>query len=191
MSTPKVESRPDGVAEVLVVLAAGGSSRMGQPKALMPVGDVPLLRLHIDRALTAGLQSWVVLGFRPDAHAAVLPQGVRIVYNPAWASTDMSTSAWLALETLGAAPCLLTPVDVPPARPEVLRRLSGLPGDVVPTFDGLDGHPVRLAPPHVPGRLDLRLARARRVMIEDPTCVYNLNTPEDWRRWQGGPPAER
>ncbi|MFZ5475221.1 MAG: nucleotidyltransferase family protein [Myxococcota bacterium] len=167
-----------------VVLCAGGSRRMGEPKGLRPVpAGAPLLRAHVDVFEAAGMPVVVVLGYEVEAHRAVLPASVRVVVNAAWETTAMAESAALALADLGAV--LLTPVDVPPARADTLARLLATPGDVVPAWRGADGHPVKLVPPHPPGRLDARLRHAARVPVDDPDCVRNLNTPAEWEAWVG------
>jgi CTP:molybdopterin cytidylyltransferase MocA len=155
---------------------------MGRPKGLLttPAGT-PLLRAHADVLAQAGCSVTVVLGYEAEAHRAVLPPEVRVLVNAAWDRTDMAASAALALE--GAGVVLLTPVDAPPARPETIARLLAAAGDAVPSFEGRDGHPVKLVPPHPPGRLDLRLGAATRVPVDDPDCVRNLNTPDDWDAW--------
>ena len=51
-----------------LVLAAGGSSRMGTPKQLLPIGRSPLLDRVLARALESDLERVVlVLGFRAEA----------------------------------------------------------------------------------------------------------------------------
>lgn len=159
---------------------------MGSPKGLLDVAGVPLVCRHVDRFWAVGLDVIVALGAYEAEHRAVLPNGTRVIVNPAWATTSMSDTASLALHDLGVA--LLTPVDTPPARPETLRALLALEGDAVPTFRGEPGHPVRLAPPHPRGRLDVRLRTAARFPVADPECLLNLNTPADWARWRGFTP---
>ena len=162
-----------------LIVSAGGSTRMGQPKGLLLWKGVPLLRAQVLALQAVGLPVTVVLGCRTAEHLAVLPPGVRVVLNPRWAQTDMAASVALAL----AGPMLLQPVDVPPPTVETLRLLLSVQQDAVPQFAGGDGHPVRLQPPHLPGRLDLRLAGARRIPVRDPHCVRNLNRPADWEEW--------
>lgn len=154
---------------------------MGQPKGLLPVGGVPLIRRHVEAFAAVGLPTTVVLGAAAEAHIEALLNSAEVVVNGEWRSTDMSASAALVLGDAGVV--LLTPVDVPPARPDTLRRLLTPGGDAVPTWQGVAGHPVRLVPPHPPGRLDHRLAGARRIPVDDPDCLLNLNTPEAWAAW--------
>jgi molybdenum cofactor cytidylyltransferase len=169
-----------------VVLAAGGSTRMGTPKALLVHDRRPLVRAHVESFAALGLRVTVVVGAHAAAVRAVLPEGVRVVENPAWASTDPAESAALGLAGLGAA--LLTPVDVPPAGPSDLRALIDASGPAVLTWQGVDGHPVRLDPPHPMLRLDVRLRGALRVPSGDPARVLNLNTPAEWAAWSSRAP---
>lgn len=164
-----------------VVLAAGASRRMGSPKGLLPVAGATLLEAHVAAFEAAGLRTTVVLGCNAEALRARLPASVRVVINPDWAATGPAESAYLALSGLGAA--LLTPVDVPPASPADLRALLDAGGPAVLAFDGRDGHPIRLDPPHLPVRLDARTAGARRLAVGDPDRIVNLNTPTEWNAW--------
>ncbi len=154
---------------------------MGRPKGLLPLDGVPLLRAHVDSFTAAGLPVTVVLGPRAAEHVAVLPPGVRVVLNLRWATTQMADSAFYGVDGAGVA--LVTPVDAPPAARATLEALLAVDGPAVPTWRGEPGHPVRLEPPHAPGRLDARLGDARRVPVDDPDCARNLNRPEEWAAW--------
>lgn len=176
------------VVQDAVVLAAGASRRMGRPKALLPVGGIPLVNLHVARLRACGLRVTVVLGAYADDIAAVLPAGVSRCVNPRWEETGPAESAALALAGLG--PAVLTPVDVPPARVADLLRLMAAPGPAVLTHGGRDGHPVRLDPPHLADRLDHRLRGALRIPVDDPARILNLNTPDEFFAWLNGPDRE-
>ncbi|NRD60775.1 nucleotidyltransferase family protein [Corallococcus exiguus] len=70
----------------IVLLAAGGSSRLGQPKQLLRHEGVSLVRRAAERALAASPVVTVVLGARRDDVAAELDGlAVRCVDNPDWA----------------------------------------------------------------------------------------------------------
>ena len=76
----------EGVAGV--VLAAGSSTRMGRPKQLLRLGEVPLLQHVVDAVAAAGLDEVVVvLGHEADAIEAALelPSEVRVVLNERFA----------------------------------------------------------------------------------------------------------
>lgn len=166
------------------MLAAGGSRRMGQPKALLLVDGIPLVNLHVARLRACGLRVTVVLGARASDIAAVLPDDVSRCVNLDWERSGPAESAALALAGLG--PTVVTPVDVPPARPLDLRRLLEAPGPAVLTWRGQDGHPVRLDPPHGAERLDRRLRDALRIPVDDPARILNLNTPDEFFAWLNG-----
>lgn len=170
--------RQRAVVQDAVVLAAGGSTRMGTPKALLAIEGTPLILLHVAAFRAVGLRVHVVLGAHADRVAAVLPLDVSRFVNPHWATTGPAESAALALAGLG--PALVTPVDVPPATAGDLHSLIAASGPAVLSAHGVDGHPVRLDPPHTTGRLDERLLGAVRIASEDPNRALNLNTPDDW-----------
>ena len=81
-----------------LVLAAGSSSRLGQPKQLLPFGGSTLLDTSLDVARTVGFDQLIVaLGGGGDAvRAGVNLQGVEVVDNLAFA-TGCSSSIRSAL----------------------------------------------------------------------------------------------
>ncbi|MCG6156486.1 nucleotidyltransferase family protein [Rubinisphaera margarita] len=79
-----------------IVLAAGGSTRMGQPKQLLDWNGRPLLRHTINELISAGLDHViVVLGAQADViesqALADAPAMVEIVYNPDWETGQASS----------------------------------------------------------------------------------------------------
>jgi nicotine blue oxidoreductase len=132
-----------------LVLAAGGGSRYGSPKALVRLHG----RLLVERAaelLAAGGCDpvLVVLGAAADEvrAAAVLPGPV--VLNPDWA-TGMGSSLRAGLAALPAAAdaVVVTLVDTPGLGPEAVRRLVAAgwaTGAAQATYGGRRGHPVLL-----------------------------------------------
>jgi CTP:molybdopterin cytidylyltransferase MocA len=135
-----------------LVLAAGGGSRMGRPKALLRLRGELLVeracRLLADGGCAPVL---AVLGAAADEVPA-LP-GVATVRNPDWA-TGMGSSLRAGLAAVPAvAPAagavVVTLVDTPLLGPEAVRRLvaAGRAGAdaAVATYGGEPGHPVLLA----------------------------------------------
>ncbi len=164
---------------------------MGRPKALLPVRGRALLLHHIDGFLRAGLPvSVVVGGHSHEILAALDGVDVHVVLNPRWRETGMADSLRLAQASILAsgapAAAIITPVDAPPGAPATLSALLAATDDAVPTFRGAPGHPVRLAGPlTATERLDHRLRDAQRIPVDDPDCLLNLNTPEEWAGWVG------
>jgi molybdenum cofactor cytidylyltransferase len=70
----------------IVILAAGSSSRMGQSKQLMRIGDEAMLRLAIKKAQASKADNCVVvLGSNEDAHLdAIIDLNALVVVNPHW-----------------------------------------------------------------------------------------------------------
>ena len=135
-----------------LVLAAGGGSRYGSPKALVRLRG----RLLVERAaelLAAGGCDpvVVVLGAAADQvlAAARLPRtGVRTVVNPDW-PTGMGSSLRVGLAAVPAEAeaVVVTLVDTPGLGPESVRRLiaaGGPHGAAQATYGGRRGHPVLL-----------------------------------------------
>ena len=76
-----------------IILAAGGSSRYGQPKQLLPWGQENVINSTVKTALLAGLDPVVVvLGAFEAQIVATLPiERVKVVSNPDWQSGQSSS----------------------------------------------------------------------------------------------------
>lgn len=109
-----------------VVLAAGPSKRMGQPKLLLTYKGVPLLRRAVDAALAAGCAEVVaVLGAHADQYRAVLDgTSARVLLNK-FVAEGMSGSIQLGIEALGddVNAAIIMLADQPFIDADILRRL--------------------------------------------------------------------
>ena len=179
-----------------VVLAAGGSSRMGRPKALVEIGGRQALARIVAACREGGCpRILVVVGSDAEAvGAAARAAGATVVENGAWAR-GRSTSVKAALPHLppAARGMLLFPVDHPLVGAEVVRALLAAPPAevVVPVHCGRRGHPIllsaRLFPEiaalgddeplrdivHRPGR------SVAEVPVEADSILRNLDRPGD------------
>ena len=99
--TPSAESRAEKNRIGIVILAAGESARMGQPKQLLPFRGTTLLRHTADTALALGAGPVaVVLGAFADAIRPTLENlPALIVENPDWRE-GMGTSLCTGLRAL-------------------------------------------------------------------------------------------
>lgn len=193
------------------ILAAGESSRMGQPKALLPYQGVTFVQ-HLAEAVRhprIGV-SRIVLGAGAAeirARLSVAPE--EIVINDRWAEGQLSSihAALRALPTDGSIEgLLLCPVDHPLISAHLvdalIEKFDGSAKSVVlPTFEGRRGHPVIFraslfaalleAPPQV-GARQVVWDNAHDV-LEVPTqeegVLLNLNDPNTLRRAIGRPEA--
>ena len=133
----------------VVVLAAGASSRMGQPKALLEENGVTYLAKITATARGAGATSVAVVAGPPDGDKikAKLPVGAGWVWNHD-PSRGMITSVQIAISGLPprTLACMVWPVDVPNVESATVRAIMSAPAGkiVVPRYKGKGGHPVRL-----------------------------------------------
>jgi molybdenum cofactor cytidylyltransferase len=192
-----------------IILAAGASSRMGSPKALLDYrGETFLDRLirvfsHICDPVI------VVLGY----HATAIQSGIRprvtgraqFVVNPDPDRGQLSSlQAALAVIPPDVDGFFFNPVDCPSAEPATLSLLTEtiLHRDpatllVVPQFQCDHGHPVFAARPLIAEFLKLPpTAQARQVVhahksetqyvdVEDPGILADIDDLEAYRRLTG------
>lgn len=109
-----------------VVLAAGGSSRLGQPKQLLAYRGKPLLQTALDVSAAAGFDQRIVAvgGSADDVRAAVEFADAEIVVNDEFA-TGCSSSIAKALTAVDgrADGIVLLLGDQPDVSPDAITRL--------------------------------------------------------------------
>ncbi|MEA3186954.1 MAG: xanthine dehydrogenase accessory factor [Chthoniobacter sp.] len=137
----------------IVILAAGKSARLGEPKQLLPFEGKSLLRRTAETALASRcVQVVVVIGSQEErmrAELAGLP--LRIVQNDHW-NLGLSTSVRAGLKALedDVEAIVFVPCDQPALEAEILNRLviahekSGTP-IVVSEYGGVWGAPMLFA----------------------------------------------
>lgn len=120
----------DAGACVVVVMAAGGSSRMGEPKQLLAVDGEPLVRRAARVALDAGLaRVLVVLGAEAErVRAAIQDLDLAIVVNAGWreglASSLRAGVGEVERIAPGARGLIVLPADQPRMPAGHLRRID-------------------------------------------------------------------
>ena len=166
-----------------VVLAAGASRRMGRPKALLDLDGESLVAAHVRSLRTVCDVVIVVVNATVPVQVDAL---VLVNFNP---DAQMIDSLRLALLHHAAEHVIVTPVDVPPAAPDTLRRLLDVGPPAVPIdAHGAAGHPVVIDADtaaairaRIPeGGLRTLLTGARRVPVADPDVALDFDDPHAW-----------
>lgn len=180
-----------------IVLAAGGGSRMGEPKSLLPLDGTTVVSCHVNALSTVCSEVIVVIGADAPAIKSSLTghKGtIRILENSSWEDTTQIDSLRIALDAIDEQRVVLvTPVDTPPATPETLQCLcAAYPQTTAPVAPtGERGHPVMLSPVAtarvrtnvLPRGLRPILADANTVAVSDPLAHLDFDTPDEWREF--------
>ncbi len=188
-------------AVAAVVLAAGASTRLGQPKQLAPIGGRPALAYTLDALRASSIDRVVlVLGHHADAIAAALDlTEITVVRNDAYAE-GQSTSVLAGVKSLGddVAAALMVVGDQPLLAPTVVDAIvrayeqTGGPF-IVPVYAGEWGNPVLLARATWPLLDNLKgdtgarpiLRKHMDMVLEVPvpgSLLDDIDTPEDYAR---------
>ncbi len=136
-----------------VVLAAGGASRLGQPKQLLDWHGQPFIRAVAETALAAKLRPVLVVtgAYHDEVSGALKGLPIEIVQNLDW-EQGQSTSVRAAIRTLeqpgqGSAAALFLLVDQPQIPVTLVRAVldtyaKSLSPIVAPLVDNRRGNPV-------------------------------------------------
>jgi molybdenum cofactor cytidylyltransferase len=209
MSTPAPD--PGDAPVALLLLAAGGSTRMGRPKQLLDYHGRPLLRHSVERALGSRCRPViVVLGSDADACAAVLHGlPVETVVNEDWMQ-GMGSSIRAGIAAVQArapaAPAVVIALcDQPLISSAFLDQLVRTQIEqqaamVAASYDDRPGVPALFAQSLFPrlALLDvqagakalLQAAGSELVTIPAPQAAMDVDTPEDYARLLRAPHAD-
>lgn len=198
----------------LVLLCAGASVRLGEPKALVRLGargESALAGLLAAGAALGDPHPLVICGAEHERLRAELPDGSECAHNPAWRA-GRTGSVQLAVRLRPESDLCLAPIDVPRVPAKVFAGLArawkehGAPPRgwlapcVVHAGRSHFGHPLVLGrellsvlkefPPDRPLR-ELR-ASARPLLaleVASASILEDLDTPADLARMRAGPPS--
>lgn len=181
-----------------LILAAGESSRMGSPKALLEFRGETFLDRLIRCFSDYCSPVIVVLGHEPEViRAGVRAAGSAVfVLNPDYSRGQFSSlQCGLRAVPEDAAGVLFTPVDHPNIEPATVRQLIAAGASIaIPQYLGRHGHPVLFTRAHIPEFLALGPdAQARQVLhshageiryldVADPGILDDIDDPDAYHR---------
>ena len=189
-----------------ILLAAGQSSRMGQPKLVLPWGKTTVLGQVVATFAAAGIEDILVVtgGARDQIETAVTllakTYPVRAIYNPNHDRGEMLSSIQAGLAGLGAMPhaTLIGLGDQPQVREETIRAICAAylrteARLVFPSFENRRGHPWLASRPFWAEVMALPQSTTPRQFINsytgqieyveaDESILQDLDTPEDYSR---------
>ncbi len=183
-----------------ILLAAGKSTRMGEPKLLLPFGDGTVLSKTIDNVLGCNVDEViVVLGANVEKTRNIIAdKPVKVVFNPDY-SQGMSTSLICGLKQVSnrALRIMVALTDQPLIEKDTYNKLikeslNSSKGITVPLFKAKRGNPIIFAARYRDEMLQLRGdVGGRELLKRHPEDVYevavdsgsiyiNLNTMDDY-----------
>lgn len=189
-----------------VILAAGESKRMGQPKMLLPWDGGTVLTHVISIFQNAGLTDILVVtgGAREQVEGLVSDLNIRTVYNKEYAKAEMLSSIQCGIRALmpQAQAVLIGLGDQPQVQEGSVRRVcetfqESRSNLVVPSYQMRRGHPWLVARPLWDELLMMEAPQSPRdflnshnqeiqyINVNDPNILTDLDTPEDYRKWTG------
>ncbi|MEZ4666711.1 MAG: selenium cofactor biosynthesis protein YqeC [Anaerolineae bacterium] len=187
-----------------MVLAAGLSKRMGQPKVLLPWSNGKTVVEHIiDQLVLARIPCiWVVTGHRAgEVRKVITDAGVEATHNAEYASGEMLSSVKAGLRAMPAhvSAALIVLGDQPQIHPKIITQILAAyaegKGDIVaPSYRMRRGHPILIdrrywgeilalpeggAPRDVIERHKERIAY---VMVDTDSVLRDMDTPEAYQQ---------
>jgi molybdenum cofactor cytidylyltransferase len=183
-----------------LILAAGQSKRMGQPKMLLSWGRTTVLGQVIDIFKGAGIEDiLVVTGGARELVEALVGTSARIVFNPGFEEGEMLSSIQVGLAELKpeTEAVLIGLGDQPQVQERSVRLvveeyIKSKAFLIVPSFQMHRGHPWLVTRAHwdeilsmypddtMRNFLNRHASEIRYVETNDPGILNDLDTPEDY-----------
>ena len=197
-----------GGAPSAIILAAGLSSRMGQPKMLLPWGRMTIIEQVVTTILEAGIEPPIVITGSGDEEIRALLANypVHLIFNPRYADGEMlhSLQAGIAVLDLQQQQCQAAFIvlgDQPQIQVSTVKGLiqeyeSNPSLIIIPSYRMHRGHPWLIGKELWGEILALKLPRTLRDLLNDhssqiqylnldtPTILSDLDTPEDYKRFR-------
>jgi len=171
-----------------ILLAAGESKRMGEPKQLMPFSRGTMVEQTVDNLLNSAVDEVVgVVGHKAEeVIKTIVTKPVKLAVNPDY-QQGMSTSiiAGLKLVDSGARAVMLVLGDQPFVDSQTINSLidefhNHDKGIAIPTYQGMRGHPIIFALKYKEKLLELKGDIWGRQIIKDhPDDVLEISVDSE------------
>jgi molybdenum cofactor cytidylyltransferase len=183
-----------------LILAAGQSKRMGQPKMLLPWGKSTVLQTVVAAFQSAGVDDvLVVTGAVREQVEALVGRSVQTVFNPGFAQGEMLSSiqVGLAQKQRESRAALIGLGDQPQVQTRIIQGLlqtyqrTGA-SLIVPSFTKRRGHPWLVGSEHweeilnmkAPGTmrdfLNSHSGRIKYFEVDNASILADVDTPDDY-----------
>ncbi|MBE0681407.1 MAG: nucleotidyltransferase family protein [Anaerolineales bacterium] len=187
-----------------IILAAGESKRMGQPKMLMPWGKSTVLQTVISTFQAAGIDDiLVVTGGSAKQVEELIGKTVQTVFNKDYETGEMLSSiqVGLAEKMREASAVLICLGDQPQVEERSVRYicnafLTSKSQIIVPSYQMHRGHPWLVARPLWKDLLAMKAPKTPRdflnkyarkihyINVDTPSVLADLDTPEDYLKFK-------
>lgn len=185
-----------------LVLAAGASRRMGQPKMILPWGETTVIGQVVKTLLASGLTEINVVtgGSHTVVEEALEMFPVKVVYNPDYMNDDMVHSVRLGLISLNnnIQTALVVLGDQPQIQVDTILTLieaysTSAQPIIIPSYKQRRGHPWLVARSLWPKLLAMKPPVTMRdfininrdqilyVDVDTPEILMDLDTPDDYQ----------
>lgn len=174
-----------------VILAAGASIRLGEPKQLVRLGGETLLERAVRVAQEAGLAPVIVVVHDAELIDSLRARGAEVLLNRRYYK-GMSTSIHTGIrwaQGRAATGVVLMTCDQPAVTADHLRALCATPDSVTGSgYSGRIGVPAYFPANHWNDLLQLQGDKGARDLLRDARVVaceslqLDLDTPEDLKR---------
>ncbi|GAB4539418.1 MAG: hypothetical protein Fur002_04520 [Anaerolineales bacterium] len=187
-----------------IVLAAGESKRMGQPKMTLNWGKKSVIQTVIGSLQAAGLSDvLVVTGGAREQVEALIGQSAQTIYNENYANGEMLVSIQVGLRAKmrEASAALICLGDQPQMQERSAREILQAWNQhkrriIIPSYQKRRGHPWLIAQELWSEVLALRAPQTMRdffekhrgdifhLAVNTPTILQDLDTPADYEQYK-------
>ena len=166
-----------------IILAAGASERLGQPKALVEINGETLTQIIIKKLKKHNLNITIVT--RSNLEQDIKSFGEKVVINPT-PENGRTGSIQCGLKEIKGQRCIIVPIDRPGFSDMTLERLIKSETTTCPSKNGKGGHPVTLTKEDCDRILSSKsstplrdLINPLKIEVDDEYLHLNIDFPED------------